>query len=51
MATQYDDWIEALTRIAETFDPPQTRSGKIMRRLLRAEALGMEAGDISTMED
>lgn len=30
---------------------PKTRSGKIMRRLLRAEALGMEAGDISTLDD
>lgn len=30
---------------------PKTRSGKIMRRLLKAEALGKEVGDISTLEE
>ncbi len=30
---------------------PKTRSGKIMRRLLRARALGEPDGDISTLED
>jgi acetyl-CoA synthetase len=30
---------------------PKTRSGKIMRRLLRARELGEEVGDISTLED
>jgi len=30
---------------------PKTRSGKIMRRLLRARALGEPEGDISTLED
>ena len=30
---------------------PRTRSGKIMRRLLRAMACGEEAGDTSTLED
>jgi acetyl-CoA synthetase len=30
---------------------PKTRSGKIMRRLLRARAMGMPEGDISTLED
>jgi acetyl-CoA synthetase len=30
---------------------PKTRSGKIMRRLLKAEALGLPLGDISTLED
>ena len=30
---------------------PKTRSGKIMRRVLRARALGMPEGDISTIED
>ena len=30
---------------------PKTRSGKIMRRLLKAEALGKDVGDISTLED
>lgn len=30
---------------------PKTRSGKIMRRLLKARELGQEIGDISTLED
>jgi acetyl-CoA synthetase len=30
---------------------PRTRSGKIMRRLLRARALGQPEGDISTLEE
>ena len=30
---------------------PKTRSGKIMRRLLRARALGQPEGDISTLDD
>ena len=30
---------------------PKTRSGKIMRRILRAKELGLEIGDISTLED
>ncbi|OQX90186.1 MAG: hypothetical protein B6D57_04450 [Candidatus Coatesbacteria bacterium 4484_99] len=30
---------------------PKTRSGKIMRRLLRAQEWGEEIGDISTLED
>jgi acetyl-CoA synthetase len=30
---------------------PKTRSGKIMRRVLRARALGMPEGDLSTLED
>lgn len=29
---------------------PKTRSGKIMRRVLRAEALGQDVGDLSTLE-
>ena len=29
---------------------PRTRSGKIMRRLLRARALGQPEGDLSTLE-
>ena len=34
------------------FDPdlPHTRSGKIMRRLLRARALGLPEGDVSALE-
>ncbi len=30
---------------------PKTRSGKIMRRVLKAKELGMPLGDISTLED
>jgi acetyl-CoA synthetase len=30
---------------------PKTRSGKIMRRVLKARALGLPEGDLSTMED
>jgi acetyl-CoA synthetase len=30
---------------------PKTRSGKIMRRLLKARELGLPEGDTSTLED
>ena len=30
---------------------PKTRSGKIMRRVLRARALGQEPKDLSTLEE
>ena len=30
---------------------PKTRSGKIMRRVLKAKALGKDVGDLSTLED
>jgi len=30
---------------------PKTRSGKIMRRLLKAVLIGAELGDVSTLED
>jgi acetyl-CoA synthetase len=30
---------------------PKTRSGKIMRRVLKAKELGLPAGDVSTLED
>ena len=30
---------------------PKTRSGKIMRRVLKARALGLPEGDISTLEE
>jgi acetyl-CoA synthetase len=36
--------------IAFRRDLPKTRSGKIMRRLLKARELGMPEGDISTLE-
>ena len=30
---------------------PKTRSGKIMRRILKAEELGLDVGDVSTLEE
>jgi acetyl-CoA synthetase len=30
---------------------PKTRSGKIMRRVLKAQEMGLPVGDLSTMED
>ncbi|MEJ2543861.1 MAG: AMP-binding protein, partial [Calditrichaceae bacterium] len=30
---------------------PKTRSGKIMRRVLKAKALGQDVGDLSTLEE
>ena len=30
---------------------PKTRSGKIVRRALKAEALGQDPGDLSTLAD
>jgi acetyl-CoA synthetase len=30
---------------------PKTRSGKILRRVLKAQELGLPAGDVSTMDD
>ncbi|MGZ4691238.1 MAG: AMP-binding enzyme, partial [Acidimicrobiia bacterium] len=36
--------------IAFVDDLPKTRSGKIMRRLLRARELGLPEGDLSTLE-
>ena len=30
---------------------PKTRSGKIMRRVLKARALGMDEGDLTTLEE
>ena len=30
---------------------PKTRSGKIMRRMLKANELGLDPGDITTLED
>jgi acetyl-CoA synthetase len=34
-----------------TIKLPKTRSGKIMRRLLKARELGLSEGDTSTLED
>jgi acetyl-CoA synthetase len=30
---------------------PKTRSGKVLRRLLRARELGLPEGDVSTVEE
>ena len=30
---------------------PKTRSGKIMRRVLKAKEMGMDPGDVSTLEE
>ena len=30
---------------------PKTRSGKIMRRVLKAKALGQDPGNLSTLEE
>jgi hypothetical protein len=30
---------------------PKTRSGKIMRRVLKARALGVDEGNLSTLEE
>jgi acetyl-CoA synthetase len=35
-------------RVVETL--PKTRSGKIMRRILKARYLGQDVGDLSAME-
>jgi len=38
-------------RVIWTDDLPKTRSGKIMRRLLRDIAEGRELGDVTTLRD
>jgi acetyl-CoA synthetase len=38
-------------RIIWTADVPKTRSGKIMRRLLRDIASGNELGDVTTLRE
>jgi acetyl-CoA synthetase len=30
---------------------PKTRSGKIVRRILKAKEMGMDPGDISTLDE
>jgi acetyl-CoA synthetase len=37
--------------IIEVDNIPKTKSGKIMRRVLKAQYLGQDTGDISTMEE
>jgi acetyl-CoA synthetase len=36
--------------ITNVGDIPKNNSGKLMRRLLRARYLGLDAGDVSTLE-
>jgi acetyl-CoA synthetase len=43
--------VVAPKEIEFTTDVPQTRSGKIMRRLLKARELGLPEGDVSTLEE
>jgi acetyl-CoA synthetase len=38
-------------RIEFVLSLPKTRSGKIMRRVLKARALGMDEGDLTTLEE
>ena len=39
------------SQLAFTEKLPKTRSGKIVRRLLKAQDLGKDPGDLSTLED
>jgi acetyl-CoA synthetase len=39
------------SQVAFTEKLPKTRSGKIVRRLLKAQELGQDPGDLSTLED
>ncbi len=39
------DWIDFTDKL------PKTRSGKIMRRVLKARALGQDEGDVTTLEE
>ena len=42
----------AMPAVIEFVDSlPKTRSGKIMRRVLRARALGLPEGDLTTIEE
>lgn len=38
-------------RVVIVPDMPKTRSGKIMRRVLKARAQGLPEGDVSTLEE
>ena len=38
-------------KVTFTDSLPKTRSGKIMRRVLKARALGVDEGDLSTLEE
>jgi acetyl-CoA synthetase len=38
-------------RVLFVEDLPRTRTGKVLRRVVRATALGQDAGDLSTLED
>ena len=51
IASQTNRGIAVPTEIAFPGRLPKTRSGKIMRRLLKAQELGKDVGDISTLEE
>ena len=58
LAQQLKDWVRkeyspvAVPEEIKFVDSlPKTRSGKIMRRVLRAQALGQPVGDLSTLDD
>ena len=43
--------VAVLGQITQVDSLPKTRSGKIMRRVLRARDRGEDVGDISTLEE
>lgn len=58
LAKELQDWVRqeygavlSPKEILFRTDVPKTRSGKIMRRVLRAQFLGLPIGDISTLAD
>ena len=49
---EFEEGSEDAKRLIEFVDAlPKTRSGKIMRRVLKAQELGMDPGDVSTLEE
>ncbi|MCC7550018.1 MAG: acetyl-CoA synthetase, partial [Methanobacterium sp.] len=43
--------VAVLGEIVQVDKLPKTRSGKIMRRILRAQEMGEDLGDTSTLEE
>jgi acetyl-CoA synthetase len=41
----------APARVEFVAELPKTRSGKVLRRAIRARVLGLDAGDLSTLEN
>jgi acyl-coenzyme A synthetase/AMP-(fatty) acid ligase len=48
--TNWDQW-QYLVKSCRWTKLPKTRSGKIMRRILRAQEMGEDLGDTSTLEE